>query len=67
VRQLLCYLVDENNRRLLLRFFHFNQYQKQQLVRGNIIQCFDEVKNGSDGLEMHHPEYRLMDNNKNID
>ncbi len=60
VRQLLCYLVDENNQRLLLRFFHFNQYQKQQLVRGNIIQCFGEVKNGSDGLEMHHPEYRLI-------
>ena len=59
-RQLLCYLSDENNRTLLLRFFHFNQYQKQQLVRGDIIQCFGEVKIGRDGLEMHHPEYRLI-------
>jgi len=39
-RQLLCYLTDENNQRLLLRFFHFNQYQKQALVRGETIQCF---------------------------
>jgi ATP-dependent DNA helicase RecG len=43
-RQLLCYLIDENNRRLLLRFFHFNQYQKQRLVRGDIIQCFGEIR-----------------------
>ncbi len=59
-RQLLCYLSDENNRTLLLRFFHFNQYHKQQLVRGDIIQCFGEVKIGRDGLEIHHPEYRLI-------
>lgn len=58
-RQLLCYLADENNQRLLLRFFHFNQYQKQALVRGEVIQCFGEVKIGRQGLEMHHPEYRL--------
>jgi ATP-dependent DNA helicase RecG len=58
--QLLCRLTDEDNRRLLLRFFHFNQYQKQQLVRGDIIQCFGEIKIGKDGLEMHHPEYRLI-------
>jgi ATP-dependent DNA helicase RecG (EC 3.6.1.-) len=59
-RQLLCYLSDENNRTLLLRFFHFNQYHKQQLVRGDIIQCFGEIKIGREGLEMHHPEYRLI-------
>jgi ATP-dependent DNA helicase RecG len=59
-RQLLCYLSDNNNRTLLLRFFHFNQYHKQQLVRGDIIQCFGEIKIGRDGLEMHHPEYRLI-------
>lgn len=59
-RQLLCYLIDENNQRLLLRFFNFNQYQKQQLVRDDIIQCFGEIKIGKDGLEMRHPEYRLI-------
>ncbi len=59
-RQLLCYLSDDNNRTLILRFFHFNQYQKQQLTRGELIQCFGEVKIGRDGLEIHHPEYRLV-------
>ncbi|MDG2396023.1 ATP-dependent DNA helicase RecG [Candidatus Thioglobus sp.] len=59
-RQLLCYLSDDENRTLLLRFFHFNQHQKQQLTRGDLIQCFGEVKIGRDGLEIHHPEYRLI-------
>ncbi|WP_428087844.1 ATP-dependent DNA helicase RecG [Candidatus Thioglobus sp.] len=59
-RQLTCHLTDDNNRSLLLRFFHFNQYQKQQLTRGELIQCFGEVKIGRSGLEMHHPEYRLI-------
>ncbi len=58
--QMLCYLSGENGQRLLLRFFHFNQYQREQLTRGDIIQCFGEVKIGKDGLEMHHPEYRLI-------
>ena len=59
-RQLLCYLSDNQNYRILLRFFHFNQYQKQAFVRGETIQCFGEIKVGREGLEMHHPEYRLI-------
>lgn len=57
---MVCHLSDENGRRLLLRFFQFWQTQKQQFVRGGVIQCFGEVKLGKDGLEMHHPEYRLI-------
>ena len=59
-QQLLCYLSDSSRRGLLLRFFHFNQYQKQNFIRGDIIQCFGEIKIGKNGLEMHHPEYRLI-------
>ncbi|MGY8874026.1 MAG: ATP-dependent DNA helicase RecG [Gammaproteobacteria bacterium] len=59
-RQLLCYLSDNQNHRVLLRFFHFTQYQKQALVRGETIQCFGEIKIGRQGLEMHHPEYRII-------
>ena len=59
-RQLLCFLTDDNNKRLLLRFFHFSQFQKQALVRDEIIQCFGEIKIGRQGLEMHHPEYRIL-------
>ncbi len=59
-RQLLCYLSDNQNQRVLLRFFHFTQYQKQALIRGETIQCFGEIKIGRRGLEMHHPEYRII-------
>ena len=59
-RQLLCYLSDDKNHKILLRFFHINQYQKQAFVRGELIQCFGEIKIGRQGLEMHHPEYRLI-------
>jgi len=59
-RQLLCYLSDDKNKKILLRFFHINQYQKQAFVRGELIQCFGEIKIGRQGLEMHHPEYRLI-------
>ncbi len=59
-RQLLCYLSDNQNHRILLRFFHFTQYQKQALIRGETIQCFGEIKIGRHGLEMHHPEYRVI-------
>jgi ATP-dependent DNA helicase RecG len=59
-RQLLCYLSDEKNNKILLRFFHINQYQKQAFVRGELIQCFGEIRIGRQGLEMHHPEYRLI-------
>ncbi len=59
-KQLLCYLSDSNHQNLLLRFFYFNQYQKQNFVRGDIIQCFGKIKMGQNSLEIHHPEYRLI-------
>ena len=59
-RQVLCYLSDDENRSLLVRFFHFSQYQQIALKRGELIQCFGEIKIGRQGLEMYHPEYRLI-------
>ena len=63
-RQLHCYLSDQQNHRILLRFFHFTQYQKQALIRGESMQCFGEIKIGRKGLEMHHPEYRITSQNQ---
>jgi len=45
---------------LQLRFFHFSQDQLRQFERGRPMQCFGEVREGSWGLEMVHPEYRLL-------
>ncbi len=46
--------------RIHLRFFYINPMQRQSLRVGIKIRCFGEVRMGSYGLEMIHPEYRLV-------
>lgn len=59
-RSLLCRVKDHSGT-LILRFFHFTAGQKKQLESGKSIRCFGEVKRGSFGYEMFHPEYSLAD------
>jgi ATP-dependent DNA helicase RecG len=58
-RQLLTRIADGSGF-LTLRFFHFNQSQKDALARGTRLRCFGEVRRGPLGLEIVHPEYRLI-------
>ena len=43
-----------------LRFFHFNAAQKQQMSEGSRLRCFGEVRRGRAGLELYHPEYKVV-------
>lgn len=54
-------LVTLENGALTLRFFHFNQRQAQQFVRGKQVRAYGEVRPGPTGLEIVHPQYRLYD------
>jgi ATP-dependent DNA helicase RecG len=45
---------------LTLRFFHFNDRQRQSLSPGMWVQCFGEARIGPNGLEMVHPEYHVF-------
>lgn len=45
---------------IVLRFFHFNAAQKQQMSEGARLRCFGEVRRGRAGLEIYHPEYKLV-------
>ncbi len=45
---------------MTLRFFHFTAAQKNAVVPGVQIRCFGEVKRGMRGVEMLHPEYRII-------
>ena len=45
---------------LSLRFFYFSRGQQKNLKRGERLRCFGEIRAGSMGLEMVHPEYRLV-------
>lgn len=49
-----------------LRFYYFNQAQKTAFQKGVTVRCFGDVRLGSTGLELYHPEYRIMDINKVI-
>lgn len=59
-RSLLCRLQDGSGT-LSLRFFHFNTKQRQQLSNGIRMRCFGEVRLGSTGFELYHPEYIIID------
>lgn len=44
---------------LVMRFFHFNAAQKNQLSEGARVRCFGEVRPGRAGYEFYHPEYQV--------
>ncbi|MCH8896237.1 MAG: ATP-dependent DNA helicase RecG [Proteobacteria bacterium] len=58
-RNLLCRISDGTGS-LTLRFFHFSKAQQDGLARGKRIRCFGETRPGTGGLQMIHPEYRLL-------
>ncbi len=59
-RNLLCHISDGTGS-LLLRFFHFTQAQQDHLARGRTVRCYGEVRAGSTGPEMIHPEYEFIE------
>ncbi len=58
-RQLLARIADGTGQ-LTLRFFYFSRAQQQQLASGARVRCYGEVRPGPAGLEMVHPEYRVL-------
>lgn len=58
-RSLLCKIQDGTGT-ITLRFFHFSAAQKNNLVSGQWIRCYGEASLGRGGLELIHPEYKLI-------
>jgi ATP-dependent DNA helicase RecG len=58
-RSLLARLADGTGA-LTLRFFYFNKSVEQSLARGQRVRCYGEVRSGPTGLEMIHPEHRVV-------
>lgn len=52
--------VKDGSGSITLRFFHFSAAQKNAVVKGSRLRCFGEVKRGPRGLEMLHPEYKVL-------
>jgi ATP-dependent DNA helicase RecG len=61
-RSLLCYLSD-NTGAIVLRFFHFNKAQQNNLSTGKRLRCFGEARRGAARLEFVHPEYQVVQQN----
>ncbi len=59
-RSLMCKLQDATGA-TTLRFFHFTPAQRAGLAVGTRVRCYGEVRLGSAGLELYHPEYQFLD------
>lgn len=59
-RRMLVSHISDGTGILVLRFFHFNAQQKQNLARGITLRCYGEVRKGQRHLEMIHPEYKRV-------
>ncbi len=59
-RRSLVSMISDGTGRLLLRLFHFSEAQRRGLERGRRIMCYGEARRGPQGMEMVHPEYRLL-------
>jgi ATP-dependent DNA helicase RecG len=62
---LICRISDQTGY-LSLRFFHFTAKQQSNLSPGTLISCFGEIRNGYQGLEIIHPEYKIISSTENI-
>ncbi len=58
--QLKVAIADASGQALVLRFFHFNRAQAEQLRTGARVLCYGEVRHAAQGLEMVHPSYQRL-------
>jgi len=58
--QLRVAIGDDSRQTLMLRFFHFNRAQAEQLQPGTRLLCYGEVRYAAQGLEMVHPNYQRL-------
>ena len=58
-RSLHCVVQDDTGF-VSLRFFHFSAAQKNSLAEGNLIRCYGEARRGRTGMEIYHPEYKIL-------
>jgi len=58
-RALVAHLADGTGA-LTVRLFHFGRRQQQQFASGARMRIYGEARRGAHGLEMVHPEYRVI-------
>ena len=63
-RRNLLVRIGDGSGQLTLRFFYFSRQQEAQFRNAGRVTCFGEARKGSAGLEMIHPEYRILRENQ---
>lgn len=63
--KLLVQLKDHTGK-MSLRFFHTMPYAKDSFKVGVMLRCYGDVRLGPQGLEMTHPEFRVIREDKPI-
>jgi ATP-dependent DNA helicase RecG len=58
--QLRVAVTDDSQSTLVLRFFHFRRAQVERLMPGTRLRCYGEVRHGTHGPEMVHPQYQIV-------
>lgn len=59
-RRSLLVRIGDGSGQLTLRFFYFSRQQQAQFRSGVHVSCYGDVRPGPLGLEMVHPEYRIL-------
>jgi len=59
-RRSLLVRIGDGTGQLTLRFFHFSGRQQAAFRTGATVTCYGDVRTGPIGLEMVHPEYRVL-------
>ncbi|WP_063653296.1 ATP-dependent DNA helicase RecG [Aliivibrio fischeri] len=58
-RKMLLVKISDGNGTITLRFFNFNAGMKNSFSEGKLVHAYGEIKRGSSGLEIVHPEYQF--------
>jgi len=59
-RRSLLIVIEDDTGQIVLRFFNFYPSQRRLYAVGNRLRCFGEVRFGPEGIEMAHPQCRLI-------
>jgi len=63
-RRTLLVRVFDGTGTLTLRFFHFSRHQQKQFTPGQQLICFGDPRRGATTLEIIHPEYTLINDER---
>ena len=56
--------IGDGSGQITLRFFYFSRQQQAQFANGVTVSCYGDIRPGPAGLEIVHPEYRILRNDQ---